>query len=192
MYDEDYFERGEEKGISLYTNYHWLPKLTIPFCTVLLELLGIRRNSTILDFGCAKGYMVRAFRLLGRDAYGVDISEYAVSCAPEDMKSYITLIRSLNDISSTYDWIIAKDIFEHIAYDELDYLLKRLRSIGQHLFAIIPLGDGNKFLEGRDEKDITHIIRENMLWWEDKFIKAGYSISFILRGKDGKGWFSCN
>ncbi len=190
-YDRDYFESGERKGISLYTDYHWLPELTIPFCAEILELLRIGRADTILDFGCAKGYMVKSFRLLGREAFGVDISKYAVSYAPEDVKSYITLIRSPDDIPSTYTWVVAKDVFEHIPYKDLEYLLKKLRSISQYLFAIIPLGDGEKFLEGREEKDVTHRIRESMIWWQNRFIEAGFSMSYILEGSNGKGWFRC-
>ena len=190
FYDEAYFECGIFSGQSLYADYRWLPELTIPFCAEILELLGISRADTILDFVCAKGYMVKAFRLLGREAFGVDISEYAVSRVPEEIKPYITLIRSPEDIPSIYTWIVVKDVFEHIEYDDLDYLLEKLRSIGQYLFAIIPLGDGEKFLEEREEKDVTHRIKESMAWWENRFIEVGYDISYVL-ARNGKGWFSC-
>lgn len=201
LYDKDYFECGEETGRSLYTDYRWLPELTIPFCAELIARLGIHHVDTILDFGCAKGYMVKAFRLLHREAFGVDVSEYAVACAPEDVKPYITLIRSSGDIPlllNPYSWIIAKDVFEHVAYDELESLLRKLRTISHCLFAIIPLGDGDKFLTAREEKDITHQIREGAPWWRDRLIEAGfarveagYDLLYILDGNCGKGWFRC-
>ncbi len=205
MYDEDYFERGEELGISLYTDYHWMPELTIPFCAELIAQLGISCSDTILDFGCAKGYMVKGFRLLGREAFGVDISKYAVSCAPEDVKSYIALLHSLDALSTPfnfirYNWIIAKDVFEHIdnAYRELEVLLDTLRLYGEHLFAIIPLGDGKKFNNPRDDGDATHKIRRSIFWWRQEMLNAGFkSVSFgyglphILDAAQGKGWFIC-
>jgi len=198
LYNEDYFEYGQEMGVSLYTDYHWLPELTIPFCAELLAQLGIDYTDTILDFGCAKGYMVKAFRLLGREAYGVDISKYAVSCAHDDVKPYITLINSPDDIPSTYDWIIAKDVFEHISYEDLNYLLQKLHLIGKKLFAIIPLGDKGKFFALREEEDITHQIRENLTWWCNRFLEVGFTLvgighnlPYILENERGKGWFTC-
>ncbi len=199
MYDEDYFECGEEVGVSLYTDYHWMPELTIPFCAELIAYLGISHSDTILDFGCAKGYMVKAFRLLNRRAFGVDISEYAISCAPEDVRRFIRLVHSSGDIlQRRYAWIIAKDVFEHIGYSDLEYTLTALRLTGEHLFAIIPLGDGSKFLNPREERDVTHQIREGLLWWQGRFeeagftlIAAGYDLPYILHINRMKGWFIC-
>ena len=37
------------------------------------------RPKTVLDAGCAMGLLVAALRDLGVEAYGVDLSEYAIS-----------------------------------------------------------------------------------------------------------------
>ena len=60
VFDEDYFERGVQLGISGYTNYRWIPELTLPLCETMARYLGISKDDRILDFGCAKGYIVRA------------------------------------------------------------------------------------------------------------------------------------
>lgn len=41
----------------------------------------LRRNASILVVGCAYGFLVKALVELGFDAYGIDISEFAVSQA---------------------------------------------------------------------------------------------------------------
>lgn len=89
MYGEDYFERGIQTGISLYENYRWMPELTIPFAMRIIDYLHIERGESILDVGCAKGYLVKAFKWLGRDAYGIDISSYAINNADTEIKSYV-------------------------------------------------------------------------------------------------------
>ena len=43
---------------------------------------------TVLDAGCAMGYLVAALRDRGVEAYGIDISEYAISRAREDIRPY--------------------------------------------------------------------------------------------------------
>ena len=43
---------------------------------------------TVLDAGCAMGMLVAALRDLGVEAYGVDLSEYAISQVREDIRPY--------------------------------------------------------------------------------------------------------
>src|SRR5579862_3672374 len=93
VYDESYFLRGKESGKSLYENYRWMPDLTIPMVQRIIEHCGIRRGDSILDFGCARGYVVRAFRELGYNAYGYDISRWAIENA--DLAAYPYLTSSI-------------------------------------------------------------------------------------------------
>jgi len=41
----------------------------------------------VLDVGCAKGFQVKALEDAGVEAWGVDVSEYALSCAPKSVRS---------------------------------------------------------------------------------------------------------
>lgn len=139
LYDEDYYERGLEKGISCYSNYRWIPELTIPMAATLIEYLNIKPSDLVLDFGCAKGYLVKAMRLLHRKAYGFDISDYAREEAPEDVKEYVYGPEWKQD--RKYQWCIAKDVFEHIPYEMIQHWLKSIRKTCEHLFAAVPLGE---------------------------------------------------
>ena len=40
--------------------------------------LPIAEGERILDFGCAKGFLVKAMRILDVAAQGVDVSKYAI------------------------------------------------------------------------------------------------------------------
>jgi len=157
LYDETYYENGLEAGVSCYEKYRWLPELTIPMCAEIIELLEIDREQTILDFGCAKGFMVKAFRMLHRQAWGYDISEYAhlTGCVSEYM---------VPNLNNHYDWVIAKDVFEHITPPELDIIIDCLNC--NQIFAVVPLAANGKYMNPSDEKDVTHIIRENLGWWD--------------------------
>jgi SAM-dependent methyltransferase len=172
-YNHDYFERGIEAGVSCYSNYRWMPEFTIPLCFRIIEYLGIRRSDLLLDFGCAKGYIVKGFRLLYREAYGVDVSEYAISKAPEEIKQFLYLINSIDEIplqnDKKYDWFIAKDVLEHIDYSEIDNILEKIRKSSKRAFIIVPLGNGENYYIPAYEMDITHKIRENLFWWKNKF-----------------------
>jgi 2-polyprenyl-3-methyl-5-hydroxy-6-metoxy-1,4-benzoquinol methylase len=195
FYDEDYYERGHESGKSLYENYHWMPELTIPMCHHIARYCDFDYETKVLDFGCAKGYVTKAFRMLGYNAFGVDISEYA--CPTKEDRNHFECIRPLqSDLrqnlrryrkehegedrwyahwnTEKYDWIIAKDVLEHIPYDDIERQLDIFRRNATGVFAVIPLGVDGKYIVPEYEHDQSHFIRENEAWWWEQFRAAGF------------------
>lgn len=171
VFNEDYFERGVEKQISGYQDYRWLPHYVLPMANELKKRYG---NSSYLDFGCAKGFLVKALKLLGCDAYGFDTSEYAIKSITNP-----SLRKSChNDPSwfNSYNWdtIIAKDVLEHIKYEDIDEILMSLRQRCSNLIVVVPLGDGKLFRIREYEIDKTHVIREDEEWWINKFVETGF------------------
>lgn len=177
QYTEEYYERGRELGISGYTNYRWLPDLTIPMCAKLMKELNATKNDLILDFGCAKGFSVKALIGLGYRCVGTDISEYAISKSPEEVKNKINLYNgedSLNDLltlenQALFNFILAKDVFEHIEYGKIKDLLQLLSSKSEYIFCAVPLAKDGKYIVPDYEEDITHLIREDIDWWNSLF-----------------------
>jgi len=50
----------------------------------IVDHFGLKPGDRLLDVGCAKGFLVKDLLELGIDAYGIDISEYALMhCEPE-------------------------------------------------------------------------------------------------------------
>ena len=174
-FDREYYEQGPMTGKSLYTNYRWLPELTLPLAHHIVLDCNLDKHQTICDFGCAKGYLVYALQLLGYDSYGVDISEYAISKAPKEVNGHVTCIEPLAEFGF-YDWIICKDILEHIPYEDIDSQLMMLRNSCKKMMVMVPLGDGEKYFIDAYEKDVTHMIRENLDWWINLFVTAGFKI----------------
>lgn len=189
LFNEDYYERGIELGISGYSNYRWIPEMTMPMCHQIITQLGIKQSDIILDFGCAKGYLVKSFRLFGYECYGVDISSYAIGNCHDDIRKYLYQINEDSLISNIFnfkfDWIIAKDVLEHIHCNYLEYTLRNLSNSTNNLFSVIPLGDGFQYHIPGCNKDITHKIYESSDWWINMFNKSGfYQTKYIESMKD--------
>lgn len=179
IYDDDYFLRGKQTGKSLYENYRWMPELTIPMVLKIIEHCQMRSCMTVLDFGCARGYMVRAFRELGYSAYGYDVSQWAIANADETVSKYLTesINGAFNDQYS-YDWIIAKDVLEHVEY--VDYVVTDLlRYARKGVFAVVPLSDfdSTEYVIKEYEADITHIQRCTLMTWMQKFLRPGWAVT---------------
>jgi ubiquinone/menaquinone biosynthesis C-methylase UbiE len=50
----------------------------------IVEHFGLKLGDRVLDVGCAKGFLVKDLVAIGIDAYGIDVSEYALmQCEPE-------------------------------------------------------------------------------------------------------------
>ena len=184
QFNEDYFERGISTGLSLYTNYRWIPELTIPMCHDIAKLLEIRDDDTVLDFGCSKGYVVKGFRLLHYNAWGVDISDYAINHAPEDVRQYLTVIRPGDPLppppneKMLWNITVAKDVLEHIDYDDLHQAVRGIRDATQRAYIVVPLGDGKKYYVPSYELDVTHKIRQPLEWWKSLFETSGFAIDY--------------
>ena len=183
LYNEDYFERGYQSRLSLYQNYRWMPEMTIRMVYAIIEYLDIKSTDKILDYGCAKGYVVKAFRILFKNAMGCDISEYAVSNADTDTKPYLKLSENgMIPFDIKFDWIISKDTLEHISYYDIDRVLYQISQLTDSLFAIIPLGENRSYRIPAYELDVTHIIKENETWWTNKIQSAGFnSVKLVHR-----------
>ena len=180
-YSEDYFERGVAKGISGYTDYRWLPERTIPMVAHMCERLGIRTGDNVLDFGCAKGFVVLAMKLLYRQAWGVDVSKYAIDNAHQKVADRCTLIEPKGEIPvmcgrPTYDWCIAKDTLEHVPHEDMDAVLQTIRDACNKAYVVVPLGENGSYVVPSYEHDATHVIREDLDWWVEKVKGAGFDV----------------
>lgn len=190
-YDEDYYERGVMVGKSGYMNYSWMPELTIRMAHFIITSLGIRASDHVLDYGCAKGYLVRALRLLGVNAEGVDVSRYAIDNVDGQVKAHCRLIAGSTDpqlFKGQYDWMIAKDVFEHILEADLCTLLQQAHPNCRRMFVAVPLAADdhcNRFIVPEYDKDITHITIKSAGWWTKLFEDAGWKIDHFSHSFPG-------
>ncbi len=161
IFDEDYFERGVETGKSLYTNYRWMPKRMFKIANAFLKEMSIEKSETIIDYGAAKGFLVKALRRLGYNAFGVDISKYAISHADSEIKKYMFL-----KTTKKYDVGIVKDVFEHAPnVRELEKMISQIKVLSNRWFVVVPLGDGVEYVLPEYSKDPSHFIKQPKEWW---------------------------
>ena len=176
VFNKDYFEDGVRKRVSAYEQYRWMPERTIREASSIIN--NIQFN-TVLDFGCAKGFMVYAMRLLGKEAHGVDVSQYAVENCHPKVQKYLSIIDNSEDIKGGWDLIIAKDVLEHIPKEEVLDTLKSLRNRCKTIFIAVPLGDGQRYRIREYEMDITHVTKEPEEWWLTTIVQAGFKIKYF-------------
>jgi cyclopropane fatty-acyl-phospholipid synthase-like methyltransferase len=187
-FGEDYFERGIAKNVSCYEDYHWMPVETIRAAHFIIYALGLNNGDRVMDFGCAKGFYVKALRALDIEAYGMDVSSYALSQAPSDVRPYLIQMGSPTDflgfLMAECSWIMSKDVLEHMTEEELEQFLETSSRHFPNSFHIIPLAieEGGDFICQENEVDKTHLLRHTAQWWIQKFYEHGWILrSYSLR-----------
>ena len=82
QYGREYFDGPREVG---YGGYRYDGRW-IPIAQDIVRHFGLKAGDRVLDVGCAKGFLVKDLMkvCLGLEAFGLDISEYALMhCEPE-------------------------------------------------------------------------------------------------------------
>ena len=154
------------KHISGYEDYKCMPTRAIP------EELDIKNKfdfDTCVDYGCAKGFLVHALRVVGCNAFGEDISEYAIENCHPGVKEYVS---APND--KVYDLLICKDVLEHVHEGDIPGVLQKFLKKSNRFFFTIPLGDNDRFRIREYEVDITHVTKKDEEWWIKMFEKEGF------------------
>ena len=80
QYGKLYFDGPREYG---YGGYYYDGRWK-PVAIDIIKYYNLKKGDKILDIGCAKGFLVKDLLECGIDAYGLDISEYALlNCEKE-------------------------------------------------------------------------------------------------------------
>lgn len=167
-YDEKYFTT---LNYSNYLDRRDKYKKTASEVTDLLEKLSlINKRSTILDFGCAVGFLVSGLREIGyENTLGYDISEWARDYG---RKLDLPIFGDLN-VLGNIDLMFALDVFEHMKDEEIEKAIIRLSR--PNLVVRIPSSvDGKTFHLEVSKRDPTHINCKTKKDWEKFFLNLGY------------------
>lgn len=120
---------------------------------------------TVLDAGCAMGMLVEYLRKRGVDAWGVDISEYAIQNVHPDIKPYCWVGSITEPFPRRYDLIVSIEVLEHMAQPDAE---KAAVNICQHTDDILFSSTPN------DYKEATHFNVQSPEVWAELFARQGF------------------
>lgn len=169
-FTEEYYMRGKSAGVSNYENYSWKPELTIPVVKLMTNYLGAPKGASFMDYGCSRGFYCKALRLLEYEAYGYDISEWAILNRDPAVKDCVS--NNPRILKSTFDFVFCKDTLEHIPRPELDRVTRSLLDMTlKAALIIVPLAGTSGVTEEPcyvspvDRSDSTHVICWTLPEW---------------------------
>ncbi len=139
---------GADYGASYYLNYwggggpyerneRWLKFFDGVADGVVRDLHPI----SVLDAGCAMGFLVEALRKRGVDASGIDISEYAISQVNPAVAEHCRVGSLTEPLGGRYDLIACIETIEHIPPAETDAAIANLCAATDRLLLSSTPGD---------------------------------------------------
>lgn len=108
----------------------------------------------VLEIGCAKGFVVKDLRDFGSDAFGIDVSQYAVDEAESGMNSFLTVADAKTHLKTyqakEFDFVFSLRFFECLTDIELDDLIPDINRISKQQYHRFGVSEKVDFYENRD------------------------------------------
>src|ERR1700675_1482354 len=109
LYDRHYYETGCGPIPYDRAHRHWGEFFGAIADRVVVDV----EPKAVLDVGCAKGFLVEALRDRGVEAFGIDISPYAISEVRPDIRHFCRVASAVEPFDRRYDLIICIEVLEH-------------------------------------------------------------------------------
>lgn len=120
---------------------------------------------TVLDVGCAMGFLVEQLRVRGIEAFGVDTSEYALDHVDSSVAAYCSCASATETFSRQYDLIVCIEVLEHLTPHDAE---RAIENFCQHSDDIIFSSTPSDFREP------THINVQPPEYWVEVFAQNGF------------------
>lgn len=159
MFDAYYFAIG--CGRPYQRDEQWLKF----FGEIAERIVGEIRPGSVLDAGCAWGFLVEALRQRGVEAYGIDLSEYAIQNVHPQVRPYCWVGSVVDPLPRDYDLIVCIEVLEHLPKAQSEQALANLCAHSPDvLFSSTPF----------DYKEATHFNVQPPEYWAELFARQGF------------------
>ncbi len=131
-FGKDFFDGDRKHG---YGGFRYLPKFWQPVIPTFQQHFGLTADSSVLDVGCAKGFMMYDMVKLipGIRVNGIDISEYAIENAISQMKPLVQVAnaKELPYDDNSFDVVISINTVHNLVKEECAQALKEIERVSR-------------------------------------------------------------
>ena len=132
-YEADYWDGDRRYG---YGGYKYMAGRWKPVAEALIENYGLTNESSVLDVGCGKGYLLYEMKLLlpRLKVAGFDISKHGLANAKEEIKESLFIHRAQDKYpfeDNEFDLVISLGCVHNLRIFELETALKEIERVGR-------------------------------------------------------------
>jgi SAM-dependent methyltransferase len=129
QYGRDYFDGSRDVG---YGGYRYDGRW-VPVARDIVAHYGLKPGDRVLDVGCGKGFLVKDLLAQGIDAYGLDVSDYALKvCEPEVVgRLHLGSAERLPFPDHSFDVVLAINTLHNLPRPELRQALGEMTRLAR-------------------------------------------------------------
>lgn len=158
-FDSYYYQHG--CGRPYQRDAEWLAA----FGAIADRIVRDIRPRTVLDAGCALGFLVETLRQREVEAFGIDLSEYAIGQVAPDVRPYCRIGSVAEPFERRYDLIVSIEVLEHMPAAEAERAVANFCAHADDvLFSSSPL----------DFREATHFNVQQPEHWAELFARQGF------------------
>jgi len=132
QFGRDFFDGNRNHG---YGGFNYMPRFWQPVIPTFRDYWSLSSNSSVLDVGCAKGFMLHDLAELipGISVKGVDISDYAIENAIDDMKPHVEVANAINlpFENNSFDVVISINTIHNLEREECGKALQEIERVSR-------------------------------------------------------------
>jgi SAM-dependent methyltransferase len=154
-WDFDYWDGDRRIN---YGGYRYMPGRWEKVAKAMADHYGIKPGDKILDVGCGKGFLLYDFTLVvpGVEVYGIDVSQYAVDNAKEEVRDRLTVgnATKLPWPDHHFDLVYSLNTLHNLHCYDLDPALREIERVGKK----------NKYICVESYRN--EVEKANLLYWQ--------------------------
>ncbi|MFC1559515.1 class I SAM-dependent methyltransferase [Candidatus Margulisiibacteriota bacterium] len=176
QFGKEYFDGDRLYG---YGGYYYDPRFWTETVKRFQEHYKLRGDASILDVGCAKGFMMHDFKkfMPNADIRGIDISQYAHDAAIDDIKAFVTVgnAKKLPYPDNSFDLVISINTIDNLPLEECKQALKEIMRVAKKdIFISVHAWRNNREKERLLKWNVTALTTMHVNDWKKLFKEVGY------------------
>lgn len=175
FYNREYYELGiGYSGYTTTTSGRFFTNLTNLYRALKIKLF--LNPKTVLDAGCGMGLLVYYLRKLGVKAYGVEVSNYAISKADPTIRDYISRgsVLDLPYFDNQFEVVVSVNVLEHLKTKLMTHALQQCNRVSNKFIIHKIYTKENTWISTFHQGDPSHISVFPKQWWINLFKKLGF------------------
>jgi len=138
-YEADYWDGDRRFG---YGGYKYLAGRWKPVAQALIENYNLSNESSVLDIGCGKGYLLYEMKLLlpNLRISGFDISNHGIATAKQEVKEQLFIHRAQDPFpfqKNEFDLAISLGCLHNLRIFELEIALKEMERVASNGYLML-------------------------------------------------------
>ncbi len=179
QFGAEFFDGDRKHG---YGGFNYQARFWQPVIPDFVEQYKLSSQSSVLDVGCAKGFMLYDFVQLvpGIRVAGIDISDYAIEHAKPEVREFLTVGNAiaLPYPDKSFDLAISINTVHNLDRDQCAKALLEMQRVSRHAFMTV---DAYRNAEEKERMMAWNLTAKTIMHvdeWQKFFKEIGYTGDF--------------